>query len=115
MASRNEHANRKGRESLSKRLGKVAKQIKARDNHSCVYCGATEQTSGSHLHLDHLTPKSRGGEDVAGNLALACRRCNCARKNMTLPQWAAYAGAAFGLVFTPEQILGQASKPLPSV
>lgn len=32
------HNGRKNRESLSKRLGRIARQIKARDGHACVYC-----------------------------------------------------------------------------
>jgi len=81
------HNSRPGRESLSKRLGRVARLIKARDGYACVYCGATEATSGAHLHLDHLTPKASGGEDVATNLVLACRSCNCARQDMPLSIW----------------------------
>ena len=87
MASRAAHAARPNRESLSKRLGRVARQIKARDGGRCVYCGATEASSGAHLHLDHLTPRNAGGADVASNLVLACRSCNSARHDMPLPAW----------------------------
>lgn len=87
MSTRAEHAARPNRESLSKRLGRVARQIKARDSHRCVYCGATAETSGAHLHLDHLTPRAAGGEDVATNLVLACRSCNSARHDMQLAVW----------------------------
>lgn len=87
MCNSARHNNRPGRESLSKRLGKVARQIKARDEHRCQYCGATAETSGAHLHLDHLTPKAHGGRDVAENLVLACRSCNSARKDMPLSAW----------------------------
>lgn len=107
------HSSRPGRESLSKRLGKVARQIRERDGHACVYCGATAETSGAHLHLDHLTTKSAGGADVASNLVLACRRCNSARQNMTLKQWAAYAAVKLGLDFEPRKIRGQARRRLP--
>jgi 5-methylcytosine-specific restriction endonuclease McrA len=87
MTTREEHAARPNRESLSKRLGKVARQIKARDGHACVYCGATEQSSGSHLHLDHLTPRACGGEDIATNLVVACRSCNSRRQKLNLTAW----------------------------
>lgn len=92
MATRNEWAARPGRESLSKRLGRVARQIKARDGHACVYCGATEQSSGAHLHLDHLTPRVAGGSDSAENLVLACRSCNSARQDMPLAAWCRLRG-----------------------
>jgi 5-methylcytosine-specific restriction endonuclease McrA len=92
-AGRAKHDRRPGRESLSKRLGKTAKLIAARDNHRCVYCGATAEESGSHLHLDHVTPKSLGGEDSADNLVLSCRACNCTRKAMSLTEWSRYVAA----------------------
>ena len=112
MATRKEHAARPGRESLSKRLGKVARQIKNRDGGMCVYCGRTAEQSGAHMHLDHLTPEHHGGLDLASNLVTSCRSCNSARKDMVLPVWAAWARENLGLVFTAEQILAQAAKPL---
>lgn len=113
MATREEHSSRPNRESLSKRLGKVARQIKARDSHRCVYCGATEKTSGAHMHLDHLTPRSKGGEDVATNLVVACRRCNDARKELSLAAWRVYAERVYGLSFEPAKVRAQARKRLP--
>ena len=87
MCNSAKHNARPNRESLSKRLGRVARQIKARDGNACVYCGATAETSGAHLHLDHLTPRSAGGLDVASNLVVACASCNSARKDIALPLW----------------------------
>lgn len=112
MASR-AHNSRKGRESLSKRLGKVARQIKARDDHRCVYCGRSAEESGAHLHLDHLNPKSQGGADTAENLVLACRRCNSARQDLSLATWAKKASEELGLAFTWQAIRAQARRPLP--
>lgn len=108
------HSARKGRESLSKKLGKVARQIRERDGHSCVYCGATAETAGAAMHLDHLTTRKRGGADTAANLVVACRRCNSARGNMTLAQWAAYASVKFGLTISPRAVRGQARRRLPA-
>lgn len=107
------HNSRPNRESLSKRLGKVASQIRARDNHRCAYCGRTETESGAKLHLDHLTPKADGGADVATNLLVACRRCNSARQALSLEDWATKAARALGLTFTPAKIRGQARRRLP--
>ncbi len=115
MATRKEHAARPGRESLSKRLGKVARQIKARDDGRCLYCGRNAEESGAHMHLDHVTPKNHGGVDLASNLVTSCRRCNDTRKDMTLDVWAVYAAARLGLTFSPADILAQAAKPLPSL
>ena len=74
------HNSRPNRESLSKRLGAVARMIRERDGHRCAYCQRTAAESGAHLHLDHLLPKALGGADTADNLVLACRRCNSARQ-----------------------------------
>ena len=102
------HNSRPGRESLSKRLGRVARQIKARDGGRCVYCGATEASSGAHLHLDHLTPRVDGGADVASNLVLACRSCNSARQDMALPAWCRLR------CIDARAIRGQARRTLPA-
>ena len=109
MASRIEYAARPNRESLSKRLGKMARRIAARDNHECVYCAATAASSGSHLHLDHLTPRSRGGADVASNLVLACRSCNSSRQATFLPTWCRTIGT------TSAAVRAQARRALPQI
>jgi len=106
------HSARPGRESLSKRLGRVARQIAERDAHQCVYCGATAVSSGAHLHLDHLTPRSRGGEDVATNLVVACRSCNSRRQARTV---AAFAAASPELTFTARSVRAQARRRLPDL
>lgn len=115
QVGRAKHSVRPNRESLSKRLGKVAAQIKARDDHRCAYCGRDAEESGAHLHLDHLTPKSDGGGDEPANLVLACRRCNSARQDMTLAQFAAYAAVKYRLRFTARSVRAQARKRLPEV
>jgi 5-methylcytosine-specific restriction endonuclease McrA len=50
----------------------------ARDGWACQYCGAPAE------NLDHVIPKSRGGEHSWENVVAACRRCN-ARKENHLP------------------------------
>ncbi len=110
-AGRSKHDSRPRRESLSKRLGRVARRIKARDDNRCVYCGS--DGDGAHLHLDHLTPRSAGGADVASNLVTACRRCNTARQNMSVAQWSAYARTVYGLTFSARQIRALARRRLP--
>lgn len=107
MATRAEHAARKNRESLSKRLGRVARQIKARDGHRCVYCGATQESSGAHLHLDHLVPRAAGGADTADNLVLACRSCNTSRQDAPLATFCQARG------LRAQAIWAQARRPLP--
>jgi hypothetical protein len=74
----------------------------------------TQLGRAAHLHLDHLTTRSAGGADVASNLVLACRRCNSARQNMTLAQWAAYARVKLGLSIDPRAVRAQARRRLPA-
>jgi 5-methylcytosine-specific restriction endonuclease McrA len=110
MASRAERNNRPGRESLKKRLGvRVCRAIDKRDGCRCFYCGDTAKP-GAPLQLDHLVCKSHGGADVATNLVTACRRCNRARSNMTLRQWAAYAASKLGLKVSPAAVVKHARK-----
>jgi 5-methylcytosine-specific restriction endonuclease McrA len=42
----------------------------ARDGGRCVYCDSPATS------LDHVVPRSRGGEHVWENVVSACRRCN---------------------------------------
>ncbi len=44
----------------------------ARDNWRCAYCG----TTAGRLTLDHVVPRSRGGESVWENVVTACAPCN---------------------------------------
>jgi 5-methylcytosine-specific restriction endonuclease McrA len=84
----------------------VARSIASRDGNACVYCAATAASSGAHLHLDHLTPRSRGGEDLASNLVLACRGCNSARKALPLATWCRRLGVC------PRAVRRQAQRAL---
>jgi 5-methylcytosine-specific restriction endonuclease McrA len=52
----------------------------ARDEWTCQYCGATAE------NLDHVIPRSRGGEHVWENVAAACRRCNAKKENHLLAE-----------------------------
>ena len=45
-----------------------------RDDHLCLYCGS--QYSKRELTRDHVTPISRGGQDIWQNVVSACKRCN---------------------------------------
>ena len=48
----------------------------------CVYCGLT-----SGLTIDHLIPRSRGGDDSADNLVFACQSCNASRGEKGIFEW----------------------------
>lgn len=53
----------------------------ARDNWRCVYCG----TTAGRLTLDHVVPRSRGGDSVWENVVTSCAPCNL-RKGNRLPE-----------------------------
>jgi 5-methylcytosine-specific restriction endonuclease McrA len=48
--------------------------ILARDQYTCQYCGA--QPPKGQLTLDHVIPRSRGGEHTWDNVVAACIPCN---------------------------------------
>ncbi len=48
------------------------KNILRRDGYKCAYCGRSDLP----LTIDHVKPKSRGGEDDWSNLITACLPCN---------------------------------------
>ncbi len=54
----------------------------ARDGWRCVYCGA----SGGRLTLDHVVPRSRGGDSVWENVVTSCAPCNLRKGDRLLEE-----------------------------
>ena len=54
----------------------------ARDNWRCVYCG----TSGGRLTLDHVIPRSKGGDSVWENVVTSCAPCNLRKGDRLLEE-----------------------------
>ncbi|MGE0681580.1 MAG: HNH endonuclease [Candidatus Binatia bacterium] len=52
--------------------------VKRADNH-CEYCQLPAQLQIGGFEIDHIFPRSRGGQTELSNVALACLHCN-ARK-----------------------------------
>jgi 5-methylcytosine-specific restriction endonuclease McrA len=48
-------------------------QVYARDGFRCVRCGDDNRAT---LTLDHIRPKSKGGDNSLENLQTLCRPCN---------------------------------------
>lgn len=57
------------------------KNIFERDRCQCQYCGKI--LPKHELTIDHVIPRSRGGEDTWENLVLACLPCNLKKGNRT--------------------------------
>jgi 5-methylcytosine-specific restriction endonuclease McrA len=57
------------RDSARRRITRRA--VFARDSWTCQYCGTT-----SHLTVDHVIPRSRGGPSSWDNIVTSCAPCN---------------------------------------
>lgn len=55
-----------------------------RDRMTCQYCGC--QPGGEELTIDHVTPRSKGGETTWENCVLACVKCNRRKADKTLQE-----------------------------
>ena len=65
------------------------KAVLARDAYTCQYCG--HEASG--LTVDHVIPRSRGGQSVWENIVAACAPCN-RRKGNRMPREASMVPAS---------------------
>ena len=57
------------------------RNIFARDSNRCQYCGKRFATSA--LSLDHVLPRSRGGQATWENIVCACLKCNVRKGGRT--------------------------------
>jgi len=57
------------------------RNIFARDNNQCQYCGKKFPTS--ELSLDHVMPRSQGGQSTWENIVCACVACNVRKGGRT--------------------------------
>ncbi|MBD3331003.1 HNH endonuclease [Candidatus Peregrinibacteria bacterium] len=61
---------------------KVRLRVLKRDNYKCVYCGKSPATHlGVILHIDHIKPFSKGGDNSVTNLQTLCNKCNLGKGN----------------------------------
>ena len=56
------------------------RSVFVRDGHRCQYCGAAAE------NIDHVIPRSRGGEHVWENVVASCRPCNAAKEDRLLSE-----------------------------
>jgi len=61
----------------------ILRDVYARFDGRCAYC----LSELSEWHYDHIYPKSRGGPDEFGNLALSCPKCNQSKHDKTPDEW----------------------------
>lgn len=55
-------------------------QVFQRDNWKCVACGQNSHDDVI-LHVDHITPRSKGGKDTLENYQTLCHVCNIGKSN----------------------------------
>jgi 5-methylcytosine-specific restriction endonuclease McrA len=85
-----------GYEKLPKATVKFNRRnIFARDNNQCQYCGRKFPTM--ELSLDHVTPRSQGGQSTWDNIVCACVKCNVRKGGRTPKQ------AHMSLIRKPEK------------
>lgn len=56
----------------------------ARDRNKCQYCG--KHSSSSELSIDHVVPRTQGGNDTWENLVCSCVKCNAKKGGRTPEQ-----------------------------
>jgi hypothetical protein len=63
--------------------------IKEAWNNRCAYCGRPpiDDNSLTELTIDHVRPKSRGGQDRTSNVIPACASCNQAKSSQDWVAW----------------------------
>lgn len=68
----------------------LRREVYARDNNTCVYCGFVKGTRtpygaylGAVISLDHVLPVTRGGATTLDNLVTSCTVCNNKKNNRT--------------------------------
>jgi 5-methylcytosine-specific restriction endonuclease McrA len=68
---------------VKKRQASGAKRVKIyiRDSFRCGYCA--KKFEGRDLTLDHIVPKSKGGQGIPENLVTACKPCNQRKADRT--------------------------------
>lgn len=61
---------------------KVRFEVLKRDSFTCQYCG--KMPPDTILHIDHIKPVSKGGDNSILNLITSCQECNSGKSNTEL-------------------------------
>ena len=78
----------------SRRVALNKENIFIRDFHTCQYCGGVAES------VDHIIPKSKGGEHVWSNVVACCKKCNLIKADKDLLH------TRLKLIKTPEHPVG---------
>jgi len=83
------NTNSQKQKSQSSRYINIRKRFKVmrEDNFKCRICGKSPATDPSIiLHVDHIKPWSKGGENVLDNLQTLCSVCNIGKSDLDMQQ-----------------------------
>lgn len=75
-------SNKTNNGKYSKRRLRLRFLIFERDNFTCQYCG--RKAPEVILQIDHIFPKSKGGESLSENYKTACKDCNVGKGDYIL-------------------------------
>lgn len=70
------------------KLENIKAQLVVKYGLCCYYCGWI--LTPSEVTLDHVVPRSTGGEWIASNLVLACECCNIQKANLPIELFRVY-------------------------
>ena len=62
-----------------------SKAIKEANNYECIYCGQSHHESD--LTIDHVQPRSMGGNNISSNCVPACVKCNQSKGSQDWLEW----------------------------
>jgi hypothetical protein len=77
---------------------RVRFEVFKRDGFACRYCG--RKAPDVALEVDHIRPRSKGGDDGMRNLRTACYDCNAGKSNVPLESYSPSRGIR-GLLMWP--------------
>ena len=61
----------------------MARAVRERAGDRCQYCLMHQSLQGAAFHMEHINPRSKGGETRVANLTLACPSCNLHKADRT--------------------------------
>lgn len=72
--------------SITLNFYKIRFEIFKRDNFTCQYCGRNVKEDKIKLHLEHVIPKNKGGDNSINNLTTSCEECNLGKGDVLLEE-----------------------------
>ena len=63
--------------------GEILRVVQKRANDRCEYCLMHQSLQGATFHVEHILPRSQGGNSTEENLCWACPACNLHKSDRT--------------------------------